>query len=198
MEQKEMILNDVVKVPPYAKIKVYWDDKPENYSRESRSRVKKYFSKKYGIPPQNVNVVYRPVRTNSKGEAVEIDGANINNIMSVPYQRGLFKEWLDREGKNVDFNRIIALDDKVNGELTIDLEEKLHKKYKLSWLLVNNFLSFGPNNYFPVENYNGFTVVNSEPSNQGGKCVRYDTKIKVKYNVDEIVKKLGFLPDELK
>ena len=164
-----MILNDVVKVPPYAKIKVYWDDKPENYSRESRSRVKKYFSKKYGIPPQNVNVVYRPVRTNSKGEAVEIDGANINNIMSVPYQRGLFKEWLDREGKNVDFNRIIALDDKVNGELTIDLEEKLHKKYKLSWLLVNNFLSFGPNNYFPVENYNGFTVVNSEPSNQGGK-----------------------------
>jgi hypothetical protein len=198
MEQKEMILNDVVKVPPYAKIKVYWDDKPENYSRESRSRVKKYFSKKYGIPPQNVNVVYRPVRTNSKGEAVEIDGANINNIMSVPYQRGLFKEWLDREGKNVDFNRIIALDDKVNGELTIDLEEKLHKKYKLSWLLVNNFLSFGSNNYFPVENYNGFTVVNSEPSNQGGKCVRYDTKIKVKYNVDEIVKKLGFLPDELK
>jgi len=164
-----MILNDVVKVPPYAKIKVYWDDKPENYSRESRSRVKKYFSKKYGIPPQNVNVVYRPVRTNSKGEAVEIDGANINNIMSVPYQRGLFKEWLDREGKNVDFNRIIALDDKVNGELTIDLEEKLHKKYKLSWLLVNNFLSFGPNNYFPVENYNVFTVVNSEPSNQGGK-----------------------------
>jgi hypothetical protein len=90
------------------------------------------------------------------------------------------------------------LDDKVNGELTIDLEEKLHKKYKLSWLLVNNFLSFGPNNYFPVDNYNGFTVVNSEPSNQGGKCVRYDTKIKVKYNVDEIVKKLGFLPDELK
>ena len=31
MEQKEMILNDVVKVPPYAKIKVYSDDKPENY-----------------------------------------------------------------------------------------------------------------------------------------------------------------------
>ena len=46
MEQEEMILKDVVKIPPYAKIKVYWDDKPENYSRESRARVKKYFSKK--------------------------------------------------------------------------------------------------------------------------------------------------------
>ena len=169
MEQKEMILNDVVKIPPYAKIKVYWDDKPENYSRESRSRVKKYFSKKYGIQPQNVNVVYRPVKTNKDGKLIEVDGANINNIMSVPYQRSLFKEWLEREGKNVDFSRIIALDDKVNGELTIELEEKLHKKYKLSWLLVNNFLSFGSSNYFPIENYNGFTVVNSEPANQGGK-----------------------------
>ena len=80
MEQKEVILKDVVKIPPYAKIKVYWDDKPENYSRESRAKVKKYFSKKYGIPPQNVNVVYRPVRTNNKGEAVEIDGATISRV----------------------------------------------------------------------------------------------------------------------
>jgi len=169
MEQEEVILKEVVKIPPYAKIKVYWDDKPENYSKESRNRVKKYFSKKYGIPPQNINVVYRPVKINKDGKLIEVDGADINNIMSIPYQRSLFKEWLERENKNVDFSRLISLDNKVNGELTIDLEEKLHKKYKLSWLLVNNFLSFGANNYFPIENYDGFTVVNSEPANQGGK-----------------------------
>lgn len=169
MEQEEVVLKEVVKIPPYAKIKVYWDDKPENYSKESRNRVKKYFSKKYGIPPQNINVVYRPVKINKDGKLIEVDGANINNIMSIPYQRSLFKEWLERENKNVDFSRLISLDNKVNGELTIDLEEKLHKKYKLSWLLINNFLSFGANNYFPIENYDGFTVVNSEPANQGGK-----------------------------
>lgn len=169
MEQEEVVLKEVVKIPPYAKIKVYWDDKPENYSKESRNRVKKYFSKKYGIPPQNINVVYRPVKINKDGKLIEVDGADINNIMSIPYQRSLFKEWIERENKNVDFSRLISLDNKVNGELTIDLEEKLHKKYKLSWLLINNFLSFGANNYFPIENYNGFTVVNSEPANQGGK-----------------------------
>jgi hypothetical protein len=169
MEQEEVVLKEVVKIPPYAKIKVYWDDKPENYSKESRNRVKKYFSKKYGIPPQNINVVYRPVKINKDGKLIEVDGADINNIMSIPYQRSLFKEWLERENKNVDFSRLISLDNKVNGELTIDLEEKLHKKYKLSWLLINNFLSFGANNYFPIENYDGFTVVNSEPANQGGK-----------------------------
>jgi DNA repair exonuclease SbcCD ATPase subunit len=151
------------------KIKVYWDDKPENYSRESRSRVKKYFSKKYGIPPQNINVVYRPVRVNNAGETIKIEGATLDNIMSTSYQRELFKEWLNREGKEVDFKRIIGLDDKVNSELQVDVEEKLHRKYKLSWLTVNNFLSFGENNYFPIDKFRGFVVVNSNPSNQGGK-----------------------------
>jgi hypothetical protein len=169
MEQEEKVINKV-QIPPYAKIKVYWDDKPENYSRESRARVKKYFSNKYGIPTQNINVVYRPVKVNKSGESIQIDGATIDNIMSVPYQRSLFKEWLTREGKDdIDFERIVALDEKVNGELTIDLEEKLHRKYRLKWLMVNNFLSFGENNYFPVDNYKGFTVINSQPANQGGK-----------------------------
>ena len=186
MEQEEMILKDVVKIPPYAKIKVYWDDKPENYSRESRARVKKYFSKKYGIAPQNVNVVYRPVKLNKDGKLIEVDGANINNIMSIPYQRNLFKEWLDREAKEVDFNRIISLDNKVNGELTLELEEKLHKKYKLSWLLINNFLSFGPNNYLPIENYGGFTVVNSGPANQGGKTTLTVDAIKFLFLVKQL------------
>ena len=169
MEQEEKVMNKV-QIPPYAKIKVYWDDKPENYSRESRARVKKYFSNKYGIPSQNINVVYRPVKIDKSGETIKIDGATIDNIMSVPYQRSLFKEWLTREGKDdVEFDRIIALDDKVNGELNFDLEEKLHRKYKLSWLMVNNFLSFGQGNYFPVDKYKGFTVINSQPANQGGK-----------------------------
>jgi DNA repair exonuclease SbcCD ATPase subunit len=169
-QEKTMIETNKVKIPPYAKIKVYWDDKPENYSRECRARVKKYFSKKYGIPAQNINVVYRPVKIDKSGKEIKIDGATIDNIMSVPYQRSLFKEWLTREGKDdVDFDRIIALDEKVNGELNIDLEESLHRKYRLKWLMVNNFLSFGKDNYFPVDNYKGFTVINSQPANQGGK-----------------------------
>lgn len=169
-QEKEIVKTKNVSIPPYAKIKVYWDDKPENYSRESRARVKKYFSKKYGIPAQNINVVYRPVKVDKSGKEIKIDGATIDNIMSIPYQRSLFKEWLEREGKgDVDFERIIALDDKVNAELEFDLEENLHKKYKLSWLMVNNFLSFGNGNYFPVDKYKGFTVINSQPANQGGK-----------------------------
>lgn len=168
MEEEKTV--NKLQIPAQAKIKVYWSDYPENYSRESRNRVKKYFSNKYGIDSQSINVIYKPIKRNTSGEVVEIDGANIENIMSVQYQRELFKEWLTREGKeNVDFDRIIALDDKVNGELDVDIDEEIHKKYKLKWIMVNNFLSYGENNYFPVDRFKGFTVVNSTPANQGGK-----------------------------
>ena len=164
MEKKE------IKVNKNGKVKVYWSDQPENYSREARNRIKKYFSVKYGINTQNIDVVYKPSKRNSSGELVEIDGANIENIMSIEYQRELFKEWLTREGKeDANFNKIIALDDKVNNEMNIDSEYDLNKKYRLKWLTVNNFLSYGENNHFPVDRFKGFTVVNSNPANQGGK-----------------------------
>ena len=164
MEKKE------IKVNKNGKVKVYWSDYPENYSRESRNRVKKYFSVKYNIAPQNINVIYKPSKRNSSGELVEIDGANIESIMSTEYQRKLFKEWLTREGKeDVNFEKVLALDDKVNNEMDIDSENDSHKKYRLKWLTVNNFLSYGENNEFPVDRFKGFTVVNSTPANQGGK-----------------------------
>ena len=164
MEKKE------IKVNKNGKVKVYWSDYPENYSRESRNRVKKYFSVKYDIAPQNINVIYKPSKRDSSGELVEIDGANIESIMSTEYQRKLFKEWLTREGKeDVNFEKVLALDDKVNNEMDIDSENDSHKKYRLKWLTVNNFLSYGENNEFPVDRFKGFTVVNSTPANQGGK-----------------------------
>jgi hypothetical protein len=90
------------------------------------------------------------------------------------------------------------LDDKVNAEINVDLTVSQHKNWTLKWLMVNNFLCFGENNYVSFSKLKGLTIVNSNPSNQGGKCVRANTKVNIQFNKDEIIKKLGFLPDELK
>jgi DNA repair exonuclease SbcCD ATPase subunit len=156
-------------ISPYAKIKVVWDDRPENYSKEAKNKVRNYFANKYGVNKNNITVVYRPVRFNDKGDAIEITGANIENIMDVNYQRALMKEVITRDNKQVDFNRIIALDDKVNGELNVDLTQSQHKRWSIKWLTVDNFLSFGEDNYLPFSKLKGLTVVNSVPANQGGK-----------------------------
>ena len=186
------------KISPYSKIKVYWDDRPENYSKEAKNKVRNHFASKYGVNRTNISVIYRPIKFNDKGEAIEISGAGIDNIMDVNYQRALMKEIITRDGKVVDFDRIIALDDKVNGELNIDLTVSQHKSWSIKWVMVDNFLSFGEQNYIPFSKLRGLTIVNSVPANQGGKCLRADTKVVIQFDKDEIIKKLGFLPDEFK
>lgn len=160
---------DKIVVSPTSKFKVYWDDMPHNYSKEAKNKVRNYFAKKYGVNKNDINVVYRPVKRNDKGDLVEITGAGIENIMDVNYQRALMKELLEREGKTVDFNRIIALDTKVNGELNVDLTQAQHRAWAIKWLMINNFLSFGEANYLAFSKLRGLTIVNSVPANQGGK-----------------------------
>ena len=162
-------VKEVVNIPKNARIKVYWDDTPENYSRESKNRVQRYFAKKYGIDKNNIQVEYRPVRIGKNGKLIQIDGASIDNIMDTAYQRELFKEWLSRNNKTVSIERLYALDDKVNGELNSDNDEVTHKRWNLKWVTLNNFLSFGNDNFFPMNHFRGLTVVNSIPENQGGK-----------------------------
>ena len=156
-------------ISPYAKIKVYWDDQPHNYSKEGKTKIRNYFASKYGVNKNNINVIYRPVKFNAQGDAIEITGAGIENIMDVNYQRALMKELITRDNKNVDFNRIVALDDKVNGELNVDLTHAQHRSWAIKWVMIDNFLSFGENNYVPFSKLKGLTVVNSIPANQGGK-----------------------------
>lgn len=158
-----------IKIPPYAKIKVFWDDKPENYSKENKILVKNHFAKKYGVQKTNIDVIYRPVKVGKNGETIEISGAGIENIMDSSYQRELFKEWLQRESKDVDFVRLMKLDDKVNAELNIDSIDSAHRSWSLNWIMINGFLCFGENNFVSLSNLNGLTIINSLPENQGGK-----------------------------
>jgi len=156
-------------IPPYSKVKVEWLDRPENYSRANQTRVINHFANKYGISKTNITVSFKAVKKNPNGDIIEVSGAGIENIMDINYQRALMKEVIERDGKVVDFNRILALDDKVNGELNVDLNESQHRSWSIKWVMVDNFLSFGENNYAPFSKLKGLTIVNSIPANQGGK-----------------------------
>jgi hypothetical protein len=72
------------------------------------------------------------------------------------------------------------------------------KKWYIRNIEFSNFLSYGENQRLDFEKCNGISVVESNPPNFGGKCIRYDTKIDVEFDIEYIVNKLGFLPDELK
>jgi len=167
--EEEKTLVKKLSIPTNAKIKVYWDDVPENYSKENKVLVRNHFATKYGVSKTNINVVYRPIKITDKGETIEINGAGIDNIMDTSYQRELFKEWLTRESKDVDFSRLMKLDDKVNAELNESDNGGNHREWSLKWIMMNGFLCFGANNFVSLSNLDGLTIVNSYPENQGGK-----------------------------
>jgi len=174
----EIETQNKIKISPYSKIKVEWLDQPHNYSKESKNRVRNHFAKKYGVNANSVNVIYHPVRFNEKGDAVEVTGASIENIMDVNYQRALMKEIITRDNKVVDFDKILALDAKVNSVIDVDLTIPQHKNWSIKWVMIDNFLSFGAENYVPFSKLKGLTVVNSIPSNMGGKTTLIIDSIK--------------------
>lgn len=166
---EEKTLEKKISIPSYAKVKVYWDDKPENYSREARNKIRTQIARKYGVSKSNIDVVYRPIKVTETGETIEITGAGIDNIMDVNYQRSLMKELIERNSVDVDFERLVKLDEKVNAEIDVDVDAPNHRKWEIKWVTLNNFLCFGTENYVNFGKHVGLNVVTSEPLNQGGK-----------------------------
>lgn len=152
-----------------SKYKIIWEDKPENYSKEIKSRLIGEFASKYDINKKNVDLDFKPIRVNSKGEKVDINGGDIDNILDVTYQQSLMKTWLDRNNKSEAYDRLLKLDKKVNGLVTSDFNNKNNRKWKLKELWVNNLLAFGDGNYINFDKLNGLNIINSIPANTGGK-----------------------------
>lgn len=47
---------------PNTKIKVVWSDRPENYSKEAKNKIKNHFASKYGVLKNNITVNYQAVK----------------------------------------------------------------------------------------------------------------------------------------
>ncbi len=161
------------------KIKVYWDDLPENYSKESKNRVRSFIAKKYDIPKSNINVMYRAVgKVGDSNQMIDLSNMGISNIMDIAYQRSLIKKWLENNKREIDIDRLFKLDDKINGDVNLTINEGKHRRWYLKNLKINNFMCFGDDNSINFEKFHGLNIVNSIPTNQGGKTT---------FNIDAIM-----------
>jgi hypothetical protein len=176
---------------PY--IQVTWEDTPENFTQERIKSVKQYFMKKY--ESTNVNVITKVKSSDDVQQTVDVSV----NVMDKNYQKELIKSLLTAKGQEQYLEQIMNVDLSVENRMMIDnVEVTPFKRWYIKKIEFSNFLSYGDNQVINFDKCNGITVVESDPPNFGGKCVRYDTNVEVEFDVDYIVNKLGFLPDELK
>lgn len=155
-----------IKIPPKANCRIIWEDAPENYTKDRVKKIEQYIAEKYGV--SKVQVIFKPKKQDTEHGQVEISIAD--NVMDSNYQRKLFKEWLDGNKIDVDWERLIRLDDKVNDKLKQirDIEYRYRNWYikELEW---DNFLSYGDGNKLSFDGLRGVTTISSNPANQGGK-----------------------------
>lgn len=155
-----------IDIPSKAKIRVVWDDKPENYTKEKQKRLNSYFSEKYNN--NNVQVIFKPKKIDIDGTDVEMTVAD--NVMDTNYQKKLFKEWIKINNVDVDWERLLKLDEKVNNKLSQEREiDYRYRNWFIKELEWSNFLSFGDNNKLSFQELEGITTIDSVPENMGGK-----------------------------
>ena len=157
-----------VTIPAKATVRVVWEDAPENYTKDRVKRIEQYIAQKYSV--DKVQVIFKSKKIDTVHGQVEMSIAD--NVMDTTYQRKLFKEWLDGNKIEVDWDKIIRLDDKVNDKLKQqrDIEYRYRNWYikELEW---DNFLSYGDGNKITFDNLKGITTISSNPPNMGGKTV---------------------------
>jgi DNA repair exonuclease SbcCD ATPase subunit len=155
-------------IPKKARIRVIWEDSPENYTQERQKRVVKYFMEKY--ENDNVQVIFKPKKVSVDGKEVEMSFTD--NLMDTEYQKKLFKEWIDINKVDVDWDRFLKLDNKVNAKLSEEREiDYRYRDWFIREIEWSNFLSYGDDNHINFDELGGITNVTSEPPNMGGKTV---------------------------
>lgn len=158
-----------MQIPEKSKVRIVWEDTPETYTKQLKSKIITHISEKYNVNKKNVHVVFKPIKLSSDGKKVEVDCTSMENIMDVNYQRQLFEQWLKLNDKKINIKQINKLDSIVNSELNIDLNEIRHKKWKLKEFHIDNLLCFSETNYVNFQSLNGLILIESTPKNMGGK-----------------------------
>lgn len=136
--------------------------------------------------------------SSSSKNIIDNTNLNINNIADVDYQNKLISEYVKNKVK-VDDDDLLQRVYTINKELNASLQKE-HVVRNIRWkpkkFEFDNMFGYGEDNVIDFSKMKD--VVGLFASNASGKCVDKNTNIDIEYDEDEIIKKLGFIPDELK
>lgn len=158
-----------IEIGKHSKVNIKWKVLPIDYSHEGEKDIISKFSRKYGIPKENVTVEPEFINENGDtGESVFVN-ESAQNIQDPEFKYGLFKKYIEeRKIEDYDFDKIVELDKLISANIDYEVYDK-HKRYTIKWIKWSNFMSYGKDNFFDFTKLNGLVLLTSEPANQGGK-----------------------------
>lgn len=158
-----------LKIGKNAQVQVEWECLPWDYSKQSCDDISEIISQRYDIPKKQVKVKPDFIQINKDGKKSKFTNDTIKNIQDPNFQISLFEEYIENNKiENIEFEEILKIDREINSKMNYDNYDK-YRKYSIEWVEFDNFLSYGKGNRVDFTQLNGLVLVNSNPSNQGGK-----------------------------
>ena len=140
-----------------------------DYNKQREDTLRREIAEKYGVPLRNVTVNFVPITVDDKGERMSLASDVIANIQDPKFQRTLFEDYIKAKGiEDADLDGIFAIDDRVNDFVDFDAYSS-YAAYKFKYVKWDNYLSYGPGNYFDFTKLKGLVLLNGQPENQCGK-----------------------------
>ena len=159
-------MNKKIDIGSKAKVVVKWNVHQSNYTKELEKSIISLMAQKYGISEKNIRVETNYTALNECGVITSDDAKSIHDPK---FQQELMKEFIKINNiENVDFDEILKIDSQINSLIDYDSYDK-SKKYEIKWVKWDNFLSYGPDNFFNFTNLHGLVLLNGEPANKSGK-----------------------------
>lgn len=159
----------MIKVKPTDKLVFELEMLQVDYNEEKTNSLRQTIADKYNVPLKNVEINFKPITHDNKGERISLTSDIINNIQDPQFQVQLFKEYISlKEYENVDFEEIEKIDSQVNNFVDFNAYSK-YKNYRFKYVKWDNYLSYGKDNYFDFTTLKGLIALKGEPENQCGK-----------------------------
>lgn len=120
---------------------------------------------------------------------------DIDDIQNPVTQNKYITEYYANVLDSDTIENILQLNNKYQSMLVSE-EISRNVNWELEILGLSNFSNYGEGNEIDFRKFKGVTGIIGD--NKIGKCVDPETEIEIEFDEKDIIKKLGFLPDELK
>lgn len=160
-------------------VRVQWNDKWENYSKEKERDIIKHVKNKYGV--SSVKVDFTATNKINLGVA-NMENGDVENINSPEVQEKIIVNWLKENRIDIALPDIKRLNKRVEDRL-IDFNNTKDNKWVIKSLTVENFLSYGEKTHFDFDKLKGITLISGR--NFAGKTTILNAIMYLLYNTTE-------------
>jgi len=165
-------------LPEKTRMRVIWPVSASEISRSEVLRLNSVIQEKYN--PMSVNLLFRPVVGKSESTGIEFDG--MINVKDPNVQHDLLRKWSESENNPQPLtDALLKLDRKIHDTVAqSELEDFTNSDWKLKYISIENFMSYGPKAELDFEKTPG--IVGLFGSNASGKSVIIDAILYAIFN----------------